>query len=183
MTSIASSTFATVTEADLTKGEQLLNLQSRLRNLQLDGVKYDRSDLALMASLAPRDGPTRITVCTENGLVAGFQVWYGLFDVKAGPAHGNILTSSCEEKPLYNKVVRINVWRWAEEQYAGLQIVMVDYADGSAAWKTIDVGQQDGAAKQTWDFSNSGKDTFFGFATKEDGLNRLTEIAIITYNK
>jgi hypothetical protein len=154
----------------LTSGEELLNLQSRLRNLQLEGAKYDRSDLVLMANLAPRDGPTRITVCTKDGRVAGFQVWYGLFDVKAGPAHGNILDSSCEEKILYNKVARINVWRWAEEQYAGLQIVMVDYADGSAAWKTIDVGEQDGAAKQTRDFTQDGKTgTFFGFATKEDG--------------
>ena len=174
--------FKTITEANLQSGEVTLAL--RLRNLQTD-TSYDRSDLELMYNEASTGGPTRITTCTDSaGLLGGFQIFYGIFDPKAGPAHGNIMNGvTCVESSLYNKITQINLWKWAPEQYAGIQIVMADYTDASAEGKTIVAGMVDGARRQTLDFpvSGTGHD-FFGFATKEDKDDRLTTVDIVTYN-
>jgi len=155
----------------------------RLRKLQID-ERYERSD-KIMATLAGSEGPTRITMCSGNDLpgnnLGGFQLFYGKYNPQAGPAHGNI-KGDCTEHSLYDKVIQINFWIWAPEEYAGMEIVMTDYNDASATPKSITAGvtgDLTAARRQTLDFTSFD---FFGFETKMDKTDRITNIDVVTYD-
>jgi hypothetical protein len=149
-------------------------VENRIRSLQID-VKYARSDKDLMEDFAGSEGPTYIIMCTGNGLqdenLGGFQLFYGKYNRQAGPAHGNI-SGTCTKHPLYGKVIQINFWEWAPEEYAGMEIVMTDYNDASATPRSITAGvtgDLTAARRQTIDFpfaTNEGD--FFGFETLMD---------------
>jgi hypothetical protein len=156
----------------------------RLRKLQID-KSYERSDKTLMLGLAGSEGPTRITMCSGNDLpganLGGFQLFYGKFNPQAGPAHGNI-RGDCTEHSLYDKVIQINFWIWAVNEYAGMEIVMTDYNDASATPKSITAGvtgDLTAARRQTIDFTSTD---FFGFETKMDKTDRITNIDVVTYS-
>ena len=155
----------------------------RLRKLQID-ERYERSD-KIMATLAGSEGPTRITMCSGNDLpgnnLGGFQLFYGKYNPQAGPAHGNI-KGDCTEHSLYDKVIQINFWIWAPEEYAGMEIVMTDYNDASATPKTITAGvtgDLTAARRQTIDFTSND---FFGFETLMDKTDRITNIDVLSYD-
>jgi len=124
-------------------------------------------------------------MCTGNDLpganLGGFQIFYGKYNPQAGPAHGNI-KGDCTEHSLYDKVIQINFWKWAKEEYAGMEIVMTDYNDASATPKSITAGvtgDLTAARRQTIDFTTSD---FFGFVTKMDKDDRITNIDVVTYD-
>lgn len=142
-----------------------------------------------METLAGSEGPKRITMCTgtddNSKNLGGFQLFYGLFNPQAGPAHGDI-TGKCQEYPLYGKVIQINVWIWAPEEYAGMEIIMTDYTDASSAPKSITAGvtgDLTAAKRETYNFGNSNDDHFFGFETQMKSDDRITEISFAKYDR
>ena len=157
------SIFETIEEATWTTGQDVLGL--RLRALQI-GVNYARDDKTVTFNGDTSAGPTRITTCEDSdGHLAGMQVSYGRFNPQAGLAHGNIMDAKkCTETILYNKITQINIWTWAVDLYAGMEIVMMDYTDGKAEGTSLQVGKQTGARKATIDFPYNDRE-FFGFQT------------------
>lgn len=140
-----------------------------------------------MEGLAGSEGPTFITMCKGTNIssehLGGFQLFYGKYNPQAGPAHGDI-TGDCAWHSLYDKVVQINFWLWAQDEYAGMEIVMTDYNDVSATPKSITVGATGdltAARRYTYDFGGANND-FFGFETAMDKTDRITNIDLVTYN-
>jgi len=76
---------------------------------------YSGDDLILLkeesgARLDPYDGPSRITTCEKNGILTGFQVFYGTTQTyKAGSAHGS-LDSICKNTPINDEVAEVSFY-------------------------------------------------------------------------
>jgi len=76
---------------------------------------YSGDDLILISEnrgtrLSPWDGPSRITTCEKNGILTGFQVFYGTTQMyKAGSAHGS-LDSVCKNTPLDKEVSEVSFY-------------------------------------------------------------------------
>ncbi len=70
---------------------------------------YTGDDFIMIDSLGPFDGPSRITMCTENDILTGFQVFYGTYNEIAGSSHGD-LSTDCVNTEINTEIESITIY-------------------------------------------------------------------------
>ena len=90
---------------------------------------FNGDDFIMIDELRERDRPSRLTMCQENNLLTGFQVFYGEYDEIAGSAHGD-LSTECT-----NTLINQEVWEIifygsdAGQNVEGMEVVLQPFKD------------------------------------------------------
>ena len=88
------------------KDEDISTITEEGRRL---AATYTGDDYIMIDSLGPFDGPSRITMCTENDILTGFQVFYGTYNEIAGSSHGD-LSTECINTEINTEVESITIY-------------------------------------------------------------------------
>ena len=145
----------------------------------------------MVPELGPTDGPSRITMCTENALITGFQVFYGEYNEIAGSSHGD-LSTDCTNTLINTNVAEIALYGSATGQYLdGMTITLQPLEDAAYPGQIIEAGttEQIGQKKRSISINyNEDKRIvpnfmdFFGFESASKGKT-LLNVRVIMYNK
>ena len=125
----------------------------------------------MIDSLGPNDGPSRITMCTEDGILTGFQVFYGSFNEIAGSAHGD-LSTECTNTEINAQVESVAIYGSTSGQYVeGMAIALQPFTDEEYPGVVVEAGltNQVGQKKRLVHIATNQGDKdffeFFGFRT------------------
>jgi len=167
---------------------QMSKLNVRGREL-LPSYKGDDMIVVNEGRLGQWDGPNRITLCETNGVLTGFQVFYGPSVKTAGSAHG-ILDSNCKNEPINGEIIEVNLFGMDPEKKSttgyqviqGMSIVVQPFNDVQYPGKTITAGLVNviGQRRTSAQFLMTGKH-FFGFKT-ESANGVITGVKVITFH-
>ena len=140
------------------------------RELQL----FQGDDYIMIPDLDATDSPSRITLCTDQtNLLTGFQVFYGIYNEKAGSAHGNIATN-CANHLINAPIVEVQLYGSGSgtPYLEGIVIKLQNYYDGTYPGISITAGKVNNAGQKLRSVrlpNNSGSGAavfeFFGFKT------------------
>lgn len=90
---------------------------------------FNGDDFIMIPNLGPLDGPSRITMCTEGGILTGMQVFYGTYNEIAGSAHGD-LSTDCVNTEINVEIAEIALFGSSSGQYLeGIAITLQPFKD------------------------------------------------------
>ena len=150
---------------------------------------FNGDDFIMIDELREKDRPSRLTMCTENNLLTGFQVFYGEYDEIAGSAHGD-LSTECTNILINQEVWEVIFYGSASGQYVeGMEVILQPLRDVQFPYDTISAGTvgQVGQKRRSVRMPNnngSGNNYvyhFFGFKTTSRN-KVLTNVSVITYD-
>lgn len=83
---------------------------TRRRNLSI--VAETRNDQTIASEILDETSPSKIYMCSVNGVLSGVQVWYGEYSPIAGKMHGDLGTSdNCNEYVLADPVEEVHIYK------------------------------------------------------------------------
>ena len=94
-------------------------------------VSETRDDRSIVADLKDVAGPSRIHWCSLDDVLAGFQVFYGLYNPIAGKQHGDLsVADTCEQHLLVDEVHQVSIYKQSNPvQIVGMSIKFKNYSD------------------------------------------------------
>lgn len=158
------------------------------RNLQ----SFSGDDFIMLDSMRENSRPSRLTLCTRDGILTGFQVWYGEYDEIAGSAHGD-LSTDCQNSLINQEIWKVNMYGSSGSgapYIEGIEFELQPFRDESFPGQTISAGLvgQAGQKKRSLLVPNKGQSAnagnvfhFFGFKT-DSRAGVITNIKVITYD-